>query len=77
MIRFEERIKSKITYNNRYVREEERALLRMILPFNQAMEDLRYTAIEQKNYMVVKLLADNIHPTVFENVIRRYNADDI
>jgi hypothetical protein len=49
----------------------------MILPFNQAMEDLRYTAVEQKNYMVIKLLADNVHPGVFENVIRRYNADDI
>jgi hypothetical protein len=51
--------------------------LRLILPFNQALEDLRYTAIEQKNYMVIKLLADNIDPSVFENIIKRYNADDI
>ena len=49
----------------------------MLLPFTQALEDLRYTAMEQKNYMVTKLLADNIDPRVMENVIKRYHADDI
>jgi hypothetical protein len=49
----------------------------MIMPFVQAMEDLRYTAIEQKEFITLKAVSDNIHPSVFENVRPRFHQEDI
>jgi hypothetical protein len=49
----------------------------MIVPFVQAMEDIRYTAIEQKRFIVLKAITETINPAVFENVRRRYHQEDI
>jgi hypothetical protein len=62
---------------HKFAREQDRYMLRTILPFVQAMEDIRYTAIEQKNFIVLKAIADTINPAVFENVRRRYHQEDI
>jgi hypothetical protein len=48
-----------------------------ILPFNQAMEDVRFTALEQRNYLIIKSLADSIHEGMFENIRWRYHQEDI
>jgi hypothetical protein len=47
------------------------------MPFVQAMENLRYTALDQKNYMVVKAIADNQGPNVFENIRWRFHQEDV
>jgi hypothetical protein len=47
------------------------------MPFVQAMENLRYTALDQKNYMYVKAVADSKGPNVFENVRWRFHQEDI
>jgi hypothetical protein len=52
-------------------------MFKIILPFVQAMEDIRYTALEQKNYIILKAMAENIHPAVFENVRKRFHQEDI
>jgi hypothetical protein len=52
-------------------------MYRFILPFVQAMEDIRYTALEQRNYMIYKSVLDSINPVYFENVRWRYYNDDI
>lgn len=63
--------------NKKFTKEQERNIFRLILPFVQAMEDLRFTAIEQKNYMITKAISDTIHPGVFEHVRRRFHQEDI
>lgn len=63
--------------NKKFVREEERKLYRHILPFVQAMEDVRFTALEQKTYMVNKAISDATQPGHFENIRWRYHQEDI
>jgi hypothetical protein len=63
--------------NKRYVRDQERKLFRVILPFVQAMEDLRYTALEMKNYMVIKSISDALNPSYFEHIRWRFHQEDI
>jgi hypothetical protein len=63
--------------NKKFAREQERYLFRLIVPFVQAMEDIRYTAIEQKNYMITKAISDAIHPGIFENIRWRFHQEDI
>ena len=63
--------------NKKFVKEQERNIFRLILPFVQAMEDVRFTAIEQKNYMITKAISDTVHPGVFEHIRWRYHQEDI
>ncbi len=63
--------------NKAFTKEEDRKLFRMIVPFVQAMEDVRFTAFEQKNYMITKAVADITQPGNFENVRWRYHQEDI
>lgn len=52
-------------------------MMRRLLPFVQSMEDVQFTALEQRNYMIIKSVADNIHPAMISNVLRRYHQTDI
>lgn len=63
--------------NKKFLKEEERRIFRQILPFVQAMENLRFTALEQKNYMLIKAVADSTQPGNFENVRWRFHQEDI
>ena len=63
--------------NKQFVREEERKLFRLILPFVQALEDIRFSAIDQKNYMVIKAMSDATQPGQFENIRWRYHQEDV
>ena len=47
------------------------------MPFVQAMENIRYTSLEQKNYMIQKSIADVTHPAYFENLRWRFHQEDI
>lgn len=63
--------------NRRYIREQERQMFRLIAPFVQAMEDLRYTAVEMKDYMVIKSVSDAINPSYFEHIRWRFHQEDL
>jgi hypothetical protein len=63
--------------NKKFLREEENKLFRQIMPFVQAMEDVRFTAMDQKNYMVLKAMVDTLQPGNFENIRHRFNQEDI
>jgi len=41
------------------------------------MEDVRFTAVDQRNYMIQKSVIDSINPNYYEHVRQRYNQDDI
>ena len=62
---------------NRFTREQERKLFRLIVPFIQAMEDVRFTAVDQRNYMIIKSVVDSINPNYFDRVRWKYHQEDI
>jgi hypothetical protein len=71
-------VRDKVARRNKlFVKEEERRLFRLIVPFVQAMEDVRFTAIEQQNYMISKAISDATQPGYFENIRWRYHQEDI
>ena len=41
------------------------------------MQDLRFTAIEQRNYMVHKAIADQYSPALFSYLRKRFDQEDI
>lgn len=59
------------------MRQVERKLYRHIVPFVQAMEDVRFTALEMKDYMFVKTICDIKNPGYFENIRWRFHQEDI
>lgn len=60
-----------------FVRQQEVKMFRTVLPFVQAMEDVRLTANDQKNYMLIKAISDLRDPRFFENVRWRFHQEDI
>lgn len=63
--------------NKKFTKEEDRKLFRLIVPFVQAMEDVRFTALDQKNYMIIKAVSDAVQPGHFENIRWRFHQEDI
>lgn len=53
-----------------------RRALRKTLPFVQAMEDIRFIAIQERNYMILKSICDATDPRYFELFRSRYNQED-
>ena len=41
------------------------------------MEDIRYVALEQRNYMILKAICDAKDPRHFEFMRKRWNQDDM
>jgi hypothetical protein len=60
-----------------YFYEMEKDMHLKVAPFIQAMENLRYTAVEQRNYMIQKAVCDQYSPALFELMRKRYHNDDI
>ena len=50
---------------------------RRTLPFVQAMEDVRFCAIQERNFMILKAICDYADPRVFNLLRSRYNQEDI
>lgn len=63
--------------HRQYLQEQDRLLYKQIAPFVQAMEDLRFTAKEQRLYMINKAIADQYSPYLFEHLRKRFNQEDI
>ena len=47
-----------------------------MVPFVQAMEDVRYVALQERNYMILKAICDYKDPKMFEFFRSRYNQED-
>ena len=50
---------------------------RRTIPFVQAMEDVRFVALQERNYMILKAICDYKDPRVFDFLRERYNQDDV
>ena len=50
--------------------------LRKTLPFVQAMEDVRFVALQERNYMILKAICDTENPELFELYRARFNQED-
>lgn len=49
---------------------------RRMVPFIQAMEDVRYVAIQERNYMLLRALCDSACPENLEAYRNQYNQED-
>ena len=47
-----------------------------MIPFIQAMEDMRICAIHEKNYLLLQAICSAV-PELFEEMRRRYHQEDI
>eukprot|EP00345_Euplotes_harpa_P011071 CAMPEP_0168344376 /NCGR_PEP_ID=MMETSP0213-20121227/16778_1 /TAXON_ID=151035 /ORGANISM="Euplotes harpa, Strain FSP1.4" /LENGTH=125 /DNA_ID=CAMNT_0008352103 /DNA_START=198 /DNA_END=575 /DNA_ORIENTATION=+ len=50
--------------------------LRKTVPFVQAMEDIRFNAVSERNYMILKAICDSENPETFQLYRARYNQED-
>ena len=50
--------------------------LRKTVPFVQAMEDIRFIAVQERNYMILKAICDSENPELFDLYRTRYNQED-
>ena len=50
---------------------------RRTIPFVQAMEDVRFVALQERNYMILKAICDYKDPRWFEFLRTRYNQEDV
>lgn len=70
-------IESSKRHANNFDNEIEKREVSKIAPFVQAMEDLRFTANEQRQYMINKAIADKYSPGLFKHLRQRYYCEDI
>ena len=68
-------IRAKLGFQE-YNSEVTKRALRKTVPFVQAMEDIRYNAISERNYMILKAICDVENPDLFEVYRARYNQED-
>lgn len=59
-----------------HLQEETRQKSRTSLPFVQAMEDIRFCAGQERNYMIMRAVSDHSDPEMFELYRSRYNQED-
>ena len=50
--------------------------LKKTVPFVQAMEDIRFNAISERNFMILKAICDSENPAYFEALRKRFNQED-
>ena len=56
-----------------HLQERTRKAFRRTVPFIQAMEDIKYIALQERNYMILKAICDYKDPKMFEFLRKRYN----
>ena len=59
-----------------HLQEETKKAYRRTLPFVQAMEDLRFIAIQERNFMILKAVCDHNEPEMFDLFRSRYSQED-
>ena len=68
------RIKNQFMQHNADVTKK---ILRKTVPFVQAMEDIRFNALSERQYMILKAVTDSEDPEYFEGLRKRYHQEDI
>ena len=61
---------------SQHLQEQTRKAYRRTLPFVQAMEDVRYVAVTERQYMILRAICDYSDPAKFELFRTRYNQED-
>ena len=61
---------------NQHLQEQTRKAYRRTLPFVQAMEDVRFCALQERNYMILRAVCDYSDPRMFALFRSRYNQED-
>ena len=59
-----------------HLQEESRKAYRRTVPFVQAMEDVRFCAVQERNYMILKAVCDYVEPGSFDVLRSRYHQED-
>lgn len=59
-----------------FLQEQTRKISRRTLPFVQAMEDVRFVSVQERNYMIIKAVCDYEDPRYFDLYRSRYNQED-
>ena len=62
---------------NMHLHDKTRKANRRTLPFVQAMEDIRFVAIQERNFMILKAICDRADPRMFTLFRSRYNQEDL
>ena len=57
--------------------EQTKKAFRKVTPFVQAMEDIRYVSLQQRNYMILKAICDAKDPRHLDFLRSRYNQTDM
>ena len=60
-----------------HLQEKTRKANRRTLPFVQAMEDIRFIAIQERNYMILRAICDRTDPGYFNLFRNRFNQEDL
>lgn len=61
---------------NGYLSQVTKKINRRTVPFVQAMEDVRYLAVQERNYMILKAVCDSEAPELFDTLRARYQQED-
>lgn len=56
-----------------HLQEQTKKAYRRTLPFVQAMEDVRFCAIQERNYMILRAICDYSDPRMWNLMRSRYN----
>ena len=59
-----------------HLQDQTRKAYRRTLPFVQAMEDVRFCAISERNYMILRAICDYSDPKMWDLMRARYNQED-
>ncbi len=62
---------------DRHLQDKTKKANRRTLPFIQAMEDIRFVAIQERNFMILKAICDREDPRFFDLFRNRYNQEDL
>ena len=61
---------------NQHLQDQTRKAFRRTLPFVQAMEDVRFCAVQERNYMILRAICDYSDPAMWDLMRSRYNQED-
>merc|ERR1711924_372938 len=61
---------------NQHLQDQTRKAYRRTLPFVQAMEDVRFVAVQERNYMILRAVCDYSSPDMFNLMRARWNQED-
>ncbi len=63
--------------NAQHLQMRTRKCYRRVVPFVQAVEDIKFVALQERNYMILKAMCDYHDSKLFEFFRTRYSQNDI